>query len=425
MQVREDDEELERLKEKKEDEMANRRRMLLKKSDIKQRLRRQHIERRIATEAEELQRAKEAFDLKLRRMERDEKLAEELALRKHHEQQESFRKLKERNTRRIVPDLVIQDLEAKLTEEKRKDATRLQSSDTFLRRDEEDLEHLLKKKLNYRRELQNQQINNRRRQRELEEEKHRERKIMEEAGETLHQEEVEAEKQKMEKAALQQAERDAFLKARQIWKSKRKEVLKKEHDEIEKIIAEKETLQKKEAEQKTDTQSGKEAMAQKVGKQILDAEFKKLERERICRDLFLAERDSELANEVIRLALEKKRMAKELMQDMVRSRVIAAERKAKDDAIDAAFARYLVEERRKLEIEERKKEEKRREEILKYGNELRETITKNRLRFEEETAGRRIKVEAARQDGKGIRGDSEVCAKARVKCFSESALNKV
>ncbi|XP_076651167.1 uncharacterized protein LOC143358134 [Halictus rubicundus] len=248
---------------------------------------------------------------------------------------------------------------------------------------------------------------------------------MEEAGEALRQEEVEAEKQKKEKAALLQAERDAFLKARQIWKSKRRDVLKREHDEIEKIIVNKETQQKKEAEQKTDTQSGKEAMAERVGKQIMDAEFKKLERERICRELLLAEKDSELANEVIRLALEKKRMAKELLQDMVRHRRAAAERKAKDDAIDAAFARYLVEERKKLEIAEREKEEKHREEMLRYGNELRETITKNRLRFEDETARTRVKVQAPRQDGKGKRGDSEVCGNVRAKCFSESALKKV
>lgn len=38
-----------------------------------------------------------------------------------------------------------------------------------------------------------------------------------------------------------------------------------------------------------------------------------------------------------------------------------AERKAKDDAIDAAFARYLAEEHKKMETEETKKEQKRRE----------------------------------------------------------------
>ncbi|XP_076376800.1 uncharacterized protein LOC117223033 [Megalopta genalis] len=339
-----------------------------------------------------------------------------------HEQQEFFQKLKARNTCPIVSDHIIQNLETKLNEEKQKDTTRLNLPDAWLFGGEMPLEELQKKKLSYRRELQNQQTDNYHRKRELEEEKHRERKILEETDETLRREELEAEKVKKEKAALLQAEKDAFLKARQIWKNKRREVLKQEHDEIQKVINEKEALQKREAEQKTDTQAGKDAMAQKVGKQIQDAEFKKLERERICRDLYLAEKENKLANEVIRLALQKKHTAKELMQDMMRQRRFAAEKKAKDDAIDAAFARYLAEERKKLETAEKKKEEKRREEVMQYGNELRETIARNRVQFEEETARRRIRVVAARQDCKDKRGDSEVCAAAKVKCHSDSGL---
>lgn len=109
---------------------------------------------------------------------------------------------------------------------------------------DEDPERLQEKKLNYRRELQNQLINNRCRQREKEEEKHRERKILEEVSEALREEVLEAEKLKRDKALLLQAERDAFLKARQLWKDKRQEVLKREHDEIARIINQKETQRK-------------------------------------------------------------------------------------------------------------------------------------------------------------------------------------
>ena len=73
---------------------------------------------------------------------------------------------------------------------------------------------------------------------------------MEEVDETMHQENLEAEKRKKEIAALMEAEKDAFLKARRFWKEKRREVLKQEHDEILRIIAKREALQKREAEGK-------------------------------------------------------------------------------------------------------------------------------------------------------------------------------
>lgn len=143
----------------------------------------------------------------------------------------------------------MRDLEAKLTKEKQQeDGLRSESNEWPF--SDEDPEQLQEKKLSYRKELQNQLINNRRRQREKEEEKHRERKILEEVGEALREEELEAEKLKKDKALLLQAERDAFLKARQIWKDKRREVLKREHDESARIINQKETQQKKEVEQK-------------------------------------------------------------------------------------------------------------------------------------------------------------------------------
>ncbi|KAK1125082.1 hypothetical protein K0M31_006420 [Melipona bicolor] len=139
-------------------------------------------------------------------------------------------------------------MQAELTEKKPQDVQIQTSSPWDL---SEDLElKQQQKKLSYKRDLQNQLIDNRRRLREKEEEKHRERKIMEEVGETLHEENSEAEKRKRETATLLQAERDAFLKARQFWKEKRREVLKQEHDEIARIIAKREALQKREAEGK-------------------------------------------------------------------------------------------------------------------------------------------------------------------------------
>ncbi|KZC05933.1 hypothetical protein WN55_06108 [Dufourea novaeangliae] len=408
--------------------MADRRRAMMKRSDIKRGLREMHIEGKKATEMEKLQRAKEVFDLKLRQTERDKKLAEELALRKHFELQEFFQKKKARQAVSILPDSTAQNLEAKLKEKDLENASNSKLPDVWPFIDKMDPRQLQEKKLSYRRELQNQQIGNRRRLREKEEEKHRERKILEEVGEALRKEEVEAERQKKEKVLMLQVERDAFLKARQIWKDKRKNLLKREYEEIVKIVAKKEALQKEESEQKTDTRMWKDAMAENVGKKIQAEAFKKTERERICHELYLAEKENELADEVIRAALRKQRASRELLQDMARHEKAAAERQAKDDAIDAAFIRYLVEQRRKMEEADRKKEQERREKMEQFGNELKETITRNSMQHSEELAHRRFRADDEEVGQNGVPGveklsDSKNCAKIKIKCHSESVLD--
>lgn len=140
-------------------------------------------------------------------------------------------------------------IQAELMEKKTQDE-QIQTSSPWDISEDFKLKKQQQQKSSYKRDLQNQLIDNRRRLREKEEEKHRERKIMEEVGETLHEENSEAEKRKRGTAALLQAEKDAFLKARQFWKEKRREVLRQEHDEIARIIAKREALQKREAEGK-------------------------------------------------------------------------------------------------------------------------------------------------------------------------------
>ncbi|XP_076758709.1 uncharacterized protein LOC143428023 [Xylocopa sonorina] len=215
-------------------------------------------------------------------------------------------------------------------------------------------------------------------------------------GETMRREDLEAEKRKRETVALLQAEREAFLKAREFWKEKRREVLKQEHDEITRIILKREALEKREAEGMSDTRAAKDKILEKLMNKLTEEERKRREREELCRELYLAEKENELSKETIKMAMEKKRISKELLKDMARNQRAMAERKAKENAIDAAFAKYLADEQRKQQEKERQKEETRRERVLQYGSELREIITKNRMQ--------RLK-------------------NAKMKCFSESTLD--
>ncbi|KAF3421731.1 hypothetical protein E2986_08767 [Frieseomelitta varia] len=394
-----------RIKNKKAEEMEERRRLMEKSAEKKRQLRQQHIERKETLEAEKLQRAETATDLKIRQLKRRQRLAEELARRKHIELQESLKSRKIKSaTPRSMSDEVFEKIQAEVMEKKTQDE-QIQTSSPWDVSEDFELKQQ-QKKLSYQRDLQNQMIDNRRRLREKEEEKHRERKIMEEVGVTLHEENSEAEKRKTGIAALLQAERDAFLKARQFWKEKRREILRQEHDETARIIAKREALQKREAEGKIDTQATKDSMLEKMMSKLMEEERKRVEREEICRELYLAEKEHERASEAIKEASRKKHTARELLQEMARTRIAVAERKAKECAIDAAFTKYLADEQKKQEEKERLKERTRREKVAQYGNELREIIEQNKMRRSKET-----NID-----------DDEKC---KIKCHSESALEKL
>ncbi|CAK9794892.1 hypothetical protein ANTPLA_LOCUS155 [Anthophora plagiata] len=386
IQVKNAEEGYEKLREEKAIELEDRRRAMESKSATKRHLRELHIERKEALEREEIQRAQKVAELKIRDLERTHKLAKELARRKHIELQESIKNRKAKSAASPVTNEILARINAELVELRKRDkekeikGSNLSSPWNF--KDDSPAKEQ-EKKLNYKRDLQNQIIDNRRREREKEEEKHRERKILEEVGVTMHKEDLEAEKKKKDTAALLQAEKEAFLKARQLWKEKRRDVLKQEHDELARIIAEKEAQNKKEAEGKSDTRAAKDALMEAMAKKLMEEERKKREREEICRELYLAEKQDELAKEELRTAIKKKHTARELLQDMARSQKAIAVRRAKENEIDAAFAKYLADERKKQEQKEKLKEKERREKIIQYGNELRDVMTKSKMDSDE------------------------------------------
>lgn len=54
-------------------------------------------------------------------------------------------------------------------------------------------------------------------------------------------------------------------------------------------------------------------------KKLTEEEYKRLEREEICRELYIAEKEHQLKKEAITVALKKKQTAKEFLQEMVKN----------------------------------------------------------------------------------------------------------
>ncbi|KAK2585251.1 hypothetical protein KPH14_009952 [Odynerus spinipes] len=368
-----------------EDEMELQRAEMLKKADIVRSVRRKHLERREAEEKGKLVRAEETHDLRNRQIERTYKLADELSRLKNLEAQELL-KLRRSKYVSLYPTGCDQaNTRARLLEEKvRMEARSIELLEKWKQDksfNEMQLAIAEEKKRRYCADLQSQIIEKRRILRELDEEKQGERKIAEEMAEAVHEEDLREEERKRETRARLQIEKDSFFEAKRTWKEIRKAAICEENKKIDKAIAEKESEYKKQMEAKSDTRKARETMIENIARKMLDEEIKIKEREDICNELFLETKKNERMKEAIRLILKKQQLTKELQDDMVRYEIAKAEKKMKDHATEEELTRYLYGEWRRLEEQDKQKKEKRRRNTKKYGEELKNIMTTNRIKY--------------------------------------------
>ncbi|KAI4483297.1 hypothetical protein M0804_008352 [Polistes exclamans] len=388
MQIRENIEMLEKMKREKdarEDVMQLHRAKMMEKADILRSVRLLHIDRKNAEEKEKLVRFQEASDLRNRQIERAHKLAEELARVKSKE----ARELRDLNNRKQISRFptacCLDDLKSRLIEDTiKKDSESFEivqkwySDDSF---DKMELAKLEEKKRLYCADLQNQIIEKRRIMRELDEEKQRERKIIEQTMEVINDEDIRKEERRKEIQTCLQAERKAFFEARQCWKEIQKITIEEENKKIAKAIVEKELEYKKQMKKKSDIDAVKEMTIETIARKMLDEEIKMKEREDICNELYLENKKVEEANESLRLASEKRQQAKELFDDMVRSKIVNTEKKMEERATEMAFTRYLYEEQLKLDEKDKQKLEQKRRKNKQYGEDLKNIIMNNKIQY--------------------------------------------
>lgn len=85
-------------------------------------------------------------------------------------------------------------------------------------------------------------------------------------------------------------------------------------------------------------------MRERIASKILDDEKKRMEREYIINTLHDEEEKITMQAKLRKQSLEKERLAKELLEDMLRQKKIKDERKAHDVAVDNDFTQYIVEQ---------------------------------------------------------------------------------
>ncbi|KAL2726623.1 meiosis-specific nuclear structural protein 1-like [Vespula squamosa] len=402
MQMRENLELLEKMKmmkDAREDEIQLQRAKIMEKGDIVRSVQQLHLKRLEAEEKERLACFEKTRDLRNRRIERAYKLAQELARLKSKEARELRDSKCKKKLSPSPTACFIVDLQSRLLEEKiHKDA---QSFEMIQRcYFDETLNKMLLAKLEedkrlYCADLQNQIIEKRRILRELDEEKQRDRKIMEQTMDAIRAEDIRKEERKKEIQICLQAEKEASLEARKIWRDIKKDTISKENKKMADIMVEKEVEYKRQMEKKVkikkekekkrkenkDISAMREATTEKIARKMLDDEIKMTEKEAICSELYLEKKKIKEIEESLRSALEKRLQAKEILDEMTQHRIAEIERKAKERETEITLARDLYEKQLQLEQKDKQKLEEKRRKNNQYGDDLKKIIMNNRIEY--------------------------------------------
>ncbi|XP_018313476.1 cilia- and flagella-associated protein 53 [Mycetomoellerius zeteki] len=377
------DENDKRIKNEKEDALEARRAAIVKRGDNKIARRRLQTEQREAVLAEELSRAQKTAEAKQEEIEVTHRLAAELSRRKNKEVKRALKSDYIKSSVQSPSSCVLKEAQSRLIEEK----VRLEANQAELLKHwhEDKISEKLqraedeKKKQSRRKDLRNQLADNQRRvQQRRTEEKEQDHKMMERAIQKTQEEDAKMKEKKENNAILLRTEMAASIAAKKVWERKYKEALKDEDEKIARIIAEKEARHEKQLGMKTEFRAARETAIDNVARELLANVCKERKKQEIADELYREKQRNKWMKESIRLAPRKQCYIAESFKEIAKQK---AERKARDEAIDAAFAQYLVELGKK-DIEKQKEDDNiRYAKKIQYGKELKEVITNNRVNY--------------------------------------------
>ncbi|XP_043267952.1 meiosis-specific nuclear structural protein 1-like isoform X2 [Venturia canescens] len=374
-------EERRNVRQKRQHELANR----VEKEDW---INRFFIERQEAEQEEVFIRIQEARELEPLQAQQEQKLGRELKRRKDEEISATKRRQQIRNETpelKQLGDQLKKEYEgaaarAHLLERqvhranlKSKEIQNDRAIQGWYRNDTFEKQKVMESRLRseqYRRDLQEQLVSNRRlRCQQKIEERRLERKLVEDTL-TLGKNR-ENERTKRERMLHLLAEQNDFLEAQKTRKLREKAALLEEEEKHKRILADKMIRENQKEQSKSIKVAEKEAILMKMTEKMLSQESGKREWEETLNEL----RDLEEKNYLEMLqrekSEEKRRKAREILEDLKRQMMLKKESRAMEEKIDRKFAKYLEREREKFLMEERQKEEKRRAEGMEYLRSLR------------------------------------------------------
>ncbi|XP_018059910.1 PREDICTED: meiosis-specific nuclear structural protein 1-like [Atta colombica] len=360
------DENDKRIKDEKEDVLEASRAVIVKRGDNKIARRRLQAEQREAALMEELSNAQKAVEAKQQEIEVTHRLAAELSRRKNEEVKHALKHDYIKSFALSPTSCGLKEVQSHLIEEK----VRLEANQAELLKhwhEDKIFEKLQqaedeKKKQSRRKDLQNQLADNQRRvQQRRTEEKEQDRKMIEQAIQKTQEEDAKTREKKKNNAIFFRTEMAAAIAAKKVWERKYKEALKEEDKKIARIIVEKEARHEKQLDTKTELRAAREAAIDNVARELLANVCKEKKKQEIIDELYREEQRNKWMKESVRPVSKRQ-------CDIAESFKEKAERKAKDEAIDAAFVQYLTELQKK-DIKKQREDDKARYAKSRSGGE--------------------------------------------------------
>jgi hypothetical protein len=250
-----------------------------------------HYQRRERETADRLLQAREREAFSEKRVERTEALARELDKIKRNELKElklrqslrenchELRELESKlRTAYVAKELATQLAEknAKKLEDKLKQQEEYQKlQEAIVTLDEMNRiagEEEIRKKAQYRQELQDQMIINEKRKRYVYDEFLREKKMIDDIVQRIHAEDEREREEKMCKMQKTKEEMDAFKKAQQIWRNNEKDEIDKENQRIQEFITNKAIEMQSREQKKSELEAVKAKLTENIAKQLYEEE---------------------------------------------------------------------------------------------------------------------------------------------------------
>ncbi|GLV45297.1 hypothetical protein CBL_05397 [Carabus blaptoides fortunei] len=337
------------------------------------------------------------------RIEQEEKLAKELSRLKREEIKEIKMRQQLRETSVELRELeaklrcayVTKELSAQLAEKeylkmKQKEDEKLSNElirEALLTNAEAErieAEEEFKRKVEYKKELQDQMILQYQQKQYMYEEFLKEKKLLDDIIQRIHDEDAREIEEKMYRLQRTKDEIDSFKAAQEIWRQKERQELEEENRRIEEFLREKEIKQRELNMQKNTEDAAKTKVTEELAMRIYVDELKRKEREEIVQDLLeeeLKEKEDQKMKEEFRRQVDNRI---EMQRVLARQLEERREKLRQEELEDARYKEQMIAKVIEDQKIEQMTAEKRRRKMMELRRDIEEHMQERRAKRAEE-----------------------------------------
>jgi len=278
------------------------------------------------------------------------------------------------------------------------------------------------KKAQYKQELQEQIILGEKSKRYLYEEFLREKKMIDDIIQRIHDEDERMIQEKMCKMMKTRQEMMAFKAAQDRWKQKKKEEIERENQRIKEFLEKKSADVSKRLEEKKKKEEAKAIIQESLAKQIYEERVRKKERDDILMELMLEEQKEE-QDRRYRQDVEKHIRQKLEIRESLGVQVKEREEKLRQEAAeDTKYKEQLLEKMAEDERLEQMSAQKKRMRMLQLRRDVEQMMIDRRQKRAEDM---QLLIKLKEQDDKEIEDRRKIIEEERIQLLKEHVKNLI